>query len=236
MDLNIVYEDGDVIVVNKPAGLVVHPEDENDRQETLAGLLLKRYPALKNVGDPARDSLRPGIVHRLDKETSGLMVVAKNQETFEYLKKQFQNRLVEKKYLVLVIGHLKNKRGVIEKELGRYGIKQRVKIPKTKIDEFKKAITEYGALKEYQDFSLVEAMPRTGRMHQIRVHFAALGHPVAGDKLYGFKKQPVPPGLNRQFLHASYLQFSPKPGKILAFRCDLPQDLKIVLRKLKIKN
>lgn len=226
--LDIIYEDGDVIVLNKPAGLTVHRKNAQDRQKTLADLLLECYPALGNASDP----LRPGIVHRLDKDTSGLMVVAKNQDAFEYLKRQFQNREVEKKYLTLIVGHLKNKRGQISGELGRYGIKQRVKIPKTKVKEFKNAMTEYKVLEEYENFSLVEARPKTGRMHQIRVHFASAGHPVAGDKIYGFKNQPTAEGLNRQFLHAFYLKFSPKPGKVLAFRCDLPKELKEILKKI----
>lgn len=230
--LDIIYEDDDVMAINKPAGLTVHPKDAKDTQKTLVDLLLKHYPPLGDIGD---DGLRPGIVHRLDKDTSGLMVVAKNKRTFEFLKKQFQDREIEKKYLVLAIGHLKERQGVIETELGRYGMKQRVQVKnqKSKVKNFKLAVTEYKVLREYENFSLVEAKPKTGRMHQIRVHFASLGHPIAGDKIYGFKNQPTPQGLNRQFLHAAYLKFSPKEGKILAFRCDLPLDLKKVLKSLK---
>jgi len=241
--LDIIYEDDDVIAVNKPAGLTVHPKDSKDTQETLVSLLLKHYPPLQNIGD---DPLRPGIVHRLDKDTSGIMAIAKNQNAFDYLKKQFQNREIEKKYLALIVGRLKNKVGLIEEELGRYGAKQRTKVRDTKIKEFRGAITGYRVLEEYlpsqslrkqnlggRDFSLVEAMPKTGRTHQIRVHFASTGHPIAGDKIYGFKNQPLPKGLTRQFLHAAYLKFSPKPGKVLAVRCDLPKDLKLVLKQLK---
>ena len=232
--LNIIYEDGDVIVINKPTGLTVHPKTQKDNQETLVNLILKYYPQLKKVGDNA---LRPGIVHRLDKETSGLMVIAKNQKTFNYLKKQFKNRKVEKKYLALVIGQLKSKTGEIKTKLGKYKTKQVIENKRrTKIKEFKEAVSKYRVKKEFLNYSLLEVMPKTGRTHQIRVHLASIGHPIVGDKIYGFKNRPVPKNLKRQFLHAAYLKFSPQSGKILAFKCDLPKDLKEVLNKLKHGN
>lgn len=229
--LNIVYEDEDVVVLNKQAGISVHPS-VNEPNKTLVNALIARYPEIKNVGE---DPLRPGIVHRLDKDTSGLLVVAKNQKTFEFLKKEWKEGRVIKKYLALVWGHPKEK-GEIVSELARslkdFRKRMVVRPEKQKDKEVKgkMAITEYKVIKKFRDFSLVEVYPKTGRMHQIRVHFTSLGHPVAGDKIYG-KSREKPEGLTRQFLHAFYLKFS-LPAGPLAFEADLPDDLEQTLAKL----
>lgn len=231
ISLNIIYEDKDIVVLNKQAGISVHPSI-NEPSKTLVNALIAKYPELIGVGE---DSLRPGIIHRLDKDTSGLLVVAKNQKTFDFLKKEWQEEKVIKKYLALVWGHPKEK-GEIVSELTRslkdFRKRMVVRPEKQKEKEIKgkMAITEYKVVKKFRDFSLVEVYPKTGRMHQIRVHMASLGHPLAGDKIYG-KNKKIPEGLRRQFLHAFYLSFS-LFGKKLAFEADLPPDLEQVLAKL----
>lgn len=228
--LDVIYEDKDIIVVNKQAGISVHPS-VNELDKTLANALIARYPEIKNVGE---DLIRPGIVHRLDKDTSGLLVVAKNQKTFEFLKKEWQERRVIKKYFALVWGHLKSENGKIESELVRSPKEFRKRIvvrPGKKAFVGKLAVTEYKVIKKYKDFSLIEVSPKTGRMHQIRVHMASLGHSVVGDKVYGGKRKLLE-GLNRQFLHAYYLKFSLPEGKSRVFEIDLPNDLRLTLAKL----
>jgi len=231
--LDIVYEDEDVVVLNKQAGTSVHPS-VNEPKGTLVDVLLERYPKLKSVGD---DPIRPGIVHRLDKDTSGLLVVAKNQKAFEFLKKEWQNGRVVKKYLALVWGHPKEK-GEIISELARSpkDFRKRIVVrPEKQKDKKiagKLAVTEYKVVKKYKDFSLVEVCPKTGRMHQIRVHMASIGHPVAGDKLYGRRSPYGRSSIGRHFLHAFYLSFSLPIGKKLALEADLPEDLRAFLTKL----
>jgi len=227
--LDVMYEDNDIIVVNKQAGISVHPSI-NEPKGTIANALIARYPEIKNVGE---DALRPGIVHRLDKDTTGLLVVAKNQTAFEFLKHEWQEGRVTKRYFALVCGHLKQDEGNIESELARSpkDFRKRIVVkPGKKALIGKLAITHYKVIKKYRDFSLVEVSPKTGRMHQIRVHMASLGTPIAGDKVYG-KGKEVPEGLYHQFLHAHYLSFS-LLGKKLAFEADLPADLSSVLTKL----
>ncbi len=230
--LDIVYEDEDVVVLNKQAGISVHPS-ENEPTGTLVDALLMCYPELKGVGE---DPIRPGIVHRLDKDTSGLLVIAKNQKAFEFLKKEWQDGRVVKKYLALVWGHPKEE-GEIISELARSpkDFRRRIVVNpgknKDKKITGKLAITEYKVVKKYDNFSLVEVYPKTGRMHQIRVHMASIGHPVAGDKIYGGKEKN-PEGLGRHFLHAFYLSFALPDGKRLALEADLPEDLCAFLTKL----
>lgn len=230
--LNIIYEDDAVVVLNKPAGISVHPS-VNEPQGTLSDALVTKYPEMKTVGD---DPIRPGIVHRLDKDTSGLLIVAKNQEAFEFLKNEWQEGRVVKKYLALVWGHPKEK-GEIISELARSpkDFRKRIVVrqekQKNKELKGKLAVTEYKVVKKFGDFSLVEVYPKTGRMHQIRVHMASIGCPVVGDKIYGGRKSN-PEGLTRQFLHAFYLGLSLPNGKKMALEADLPDDLKTILTKL----
>lgn len=240
----IIYKDKDLIVVNKPAGISVHG-GETIRGETLVDFLLENFPEIKNVGDlpykTASGSLktdttyRPGIVHRLDKDTSGVMVVARNQKSFEILKKIFKERKAEKKYLALLCGKLNKKSGAIEEPIGRLvknPFKRGVASPKSAIRGARSAFTEYKVKKEYERYSLVEFTPKTGRMHQIRVHAKAIGNPIACDKIYGGGKNCCPEGLNRMFLHAKSLSFSFSEGKRLSFEADLPEDLEITLASL----
>ena len=230
--LDIIYEDKDIIVVNKPAGILTHPL-RSDQNDTLINALLAYYPAIKDVGDDSPGGeLRPGIVHRLDRDTSGLIIAAKNNQSFEYLKKQFAEKKIEKHYFALVIGKVKDKKGIITKAISRS--KKDGKKRSALLDEkSKSAWTQYWVLKYFKDYTLLDVFPKTGRTHQIRVHLASIGHPIAGDEQYKFKRQPLPENLKRQFLHAHALKFKLLDGKIAEFKSPLPKDLKNVLDKLK---
>lgn len=235
MYLKIIYEDDDILTIDKPAGLIVFNEGEGrpDKEEkTLIDLLLKNNIRLKNVGR----SPRYGIVHRLDKDTSGVILVAKNNKTLGFLQGQFQAGKVIKKYLALVAGNLGKKDGKIETLIGRSPKdrrKQKVFLFNEPGSQKKRAaITEYKVLEKFQNYDLIEVVIKTGRKHQIRTHFSHFGHPIAGDKLYGFKKQSVPEGLKRQFLHANYLRIKVPDKKIKEFYSELPEDLKKVLKNL----
>lgn len=233
--LNILYEDNNIIVIDKPAGLTVHPSHplKPDQQNTLANALLAYLPEIKNVGE---NILRPGIIHRLDKDTSGLMIVAKNNQAFHFLKKQFQERRIIKNYIALISGCPKQDHGIIEAPIARSPknpIKQKISFERNA----RKAVTEYKVIKKINaKYCLIEASPKTGRTHQIRVHFAYLGHPIAGDTKYG---GPKIPNLNRQFLHAAYLKFqlpsdskSEPNGKDLEIKSELPSELRNILQTL----
>ncbi|MEK6872111.1 MAG: RluA family pseudouridine synthase, partial [Nanoarchaeota archaeon] len=186
ISLEIIYEDKDILVINKQAGLLVHPT-ANQRHHTLANALVARYPKIINVGE---SPLRPGIVHRLDKNTSGLMVIAKNQKAFLFLKNQFLGRTISKTYLALVEGIPAEKEGIIRFQI-RPSRTNRLKKVALKVlnisgkKSIRTAETRYLVKEKIsKSFSLVEAMPKTGRTHQIRVHLSAIGHPVVGDSLY----------------------------------------------------
>lgn len=224
--IKIIYQDKNIIVINKPAGIPVHPVKASEKN-TLVNFLIYKFPEIKNIHDDSRDAyLRPGIVHRLDKDTSGVMVVARNQEAFEELKKLFRDHIVEKKYLALVYGKLEKKSGIISKPIARASTyrKQVIAGRKTKT-KIREAVTKYKVIKEYGNYSLVEAAPKTGRMHQIRVHLFFIRHPIVGDKIYKLKKRAILPEIARQLLHAKSLKFK-LLGKQYDFRADLPQDFK----------
>jgi 23S rRNA pseudouridine1911/1915/1917 synthase len=217
--LKIVYEDSDLVVIDKPAGLVVHPTSGHIRG-TLVNALLYHFKNLPDSG-----GLRPGIVHRLDKDTSGLMVVAKNEVSFEKLKEAFANHQIQKSYYALVSGHLDPKEGTIRAKIDRHP-KNPMKFAVSA--EGKEAETYYKVVTEFKDFSLLTLQPKTGRTHQLRVHLEAIRHPIAGDKLYGGKMI-----LGRQFLHAYRLRLvSPSTKKELEFSSPLPADLQAALEKL----
>lgn len=223
--LEVVYEDKDIAVINKPAGLLVHPTLGQPRH-TLANALVARYSEIIKVGE---SPLRPGIVHRLDKDTSGLIVAAKNQEAFLYMKELFLKRAVTKKYMALVEGVPKAKEGVIEYDIRPSKAFRLKKVAVQRAEPQKKsrraAKTEYKIRKVIADkFALVEVSPLTGRTHQIRVHLAAIGHPVVGDRLYGSRTK-----IKRQFLHAYYLKFIAPNGTPLALEIGLPKDLEKIL-------
>lgn len=232
INFEIIFQDNNIIVINKPAGLKVHPNSFAETN-TLVNGLLSKFPEIKNVSDSSIGSeFRPGIVHRLDQDTSGTMVVARNQKSFESLKKLFQTKKIVKKYLALVIGKLKNKQDVIEKSIAKSSsYKKQVIAGKKTRTKILEAITQYNVKQEFSNFSLVEAWPKTGRTHQIRIHFFSLGNPVAGDKKYRLKKNIgliLPP---RQLLHAQTLDFE-LFGRKYSLEAKLPQDFSQFLTKL----
>ncbi len=219
--LNIIYEDDDLLVVDKPAGLAVHPAPGHPGH-TLVNAVLSYLPGLAENGD----SLRPGIVHRLDKDTSGLLLVAKNRVAQANLSEQFKSRSVAKSYLVLVRGKLTPESGFIEAAIGRDPRnRQRMAV----VSRGREARTEYHVVRYVGDCSLLEIKPETGRTHQIRVHLAAIGFPVMGDTTYGVKS----PYLSRQFLHAGKLGFRlPSTGRYVEFESLLPPDLAQALKDI----
>jgi len=222
--LDVVYEDEDLIVVNKPAGLVVHPS-HGHRKGTLVNAILAHCPDLAGING----TLRPGIVHRLDKDTSGLIIVAKNDAAQQSLQRQFKGREVRKTYLALVEGRLGPERGLIEAPVGR-DPRHRKRMAVVARGG-REARTEYRVLEVLDDHTLVEVHPLTGRTHQVRVHFASLGHPLVGDPVYGFRRQRL--GLARQFLHAWKLSFRlPSSGQPIELTAELPRDLRRVLEEL----
>ncbi|MCX6720294.1 MAG: RluA family pseudouridine synthase [Candidatus Staskawiczbacteria bacterium] len=242
MDIKIIYEDKDLLVVEKPAGIVVFPEGPTLKsgEKTLIDYLIEQYPELKNVGEAPRY----GVVHRLDKDTSGVLLVAKSAEGLIFLQKQFKNREVEKKYVCLVEGTIKEDKGKIKTLMARSpkdGRKQKVYLEAEPHPlSAREAITEYKVIDDFKDYTLLEVQIKTGRRHQIRCHFSYLQHPIAGDKLYGFKNSKNPRGSERQFLHAQKLKIQlpfdaaqGRPtGKTEEFISDLPEDLKTVLKNL----
>lgn len=222
LPLTVLYEDADVVVIDKPAGIVVHPAPGHS-EHTLVNALLARYPNL-NCGD----AFRPGIVHRLDKDTSGIMVVALNAEAREWLISQFKSGMVHKVYLALVVGRVELE-GSIEGAIGRHPIhRKRMALTSTG----KPACTNFTPLESLGAFTLVEARPVTGRTHQLRVHFASIGHPIAGDRTYGGRaaSHSLEPVLQRQFLHATSLSLRlPHSEAERRFTSPLPPDLQEAL-------
>lgn len=230
MPLKILHESATLLVVDKPAGITVWSEGM-EQQESLVDLLLGQFPELELLGE----KLRYGIIHRLDKDTSGVLLVAKTKEAFQYFQEQFQKRTIAKQYTCLVKGTLKEKNGTIHTLLGRSPAdrrRQKAFLLAEPGSGRREAITEWIVMENFKDFTLLQITPKTGRKHQIRAHMASISHPVAGDKLYGFKNQVVPEGLERQFLHASSLKVQMPDGKEEEFTSPLPEDLKKVLEQL----
>jgi 23S rRNA pseudouridine1911/1915/1917 synthase len=223
----VLFEDPSMIVLDKPAGVVVHPAPGNE-QGTLVNGLLARYPEL---ADDASDQ-RPGIVHRLDQDTSGVMVVGRTPAATAALQRQMQRRTTEKRYLVLVRGNIGEEEGLIDAPIGRDARhRQRMAVRAGG----RSAQTRFQVLERFGDYTLVDALLLTGRTHQLRVHFASIGHPVAGDRTYGPGRGPG--GLSRQFLHARLLRLrSPFDDVEHTFTADLPPDLSIVLDTLRRRH
>jgi len=221
--LSIIYQDNDLLVVDKPAGLTIYPAPGHP-SHTLVNAILSYLPDLLEGGN----SLRPGIVHRLDKDTSGLMVVAKNSPAQENLISQFKARSVVKTYLVLVKGHLMPEDGVIEAPVGR-DHRHRERMAVVAEGKGRQARTQYHVTRYVGNCTLLEVRPETGRTHQIRVHLSAIGYPVVGDPVYGVKS----PYLSRQFMHASRLGFKlPSSGEYVEFTSELPPDLQQALKDI----
>ncbi|MFH0969811.1 MAG: RluA family pseudouridine synthase [Patescibacteria group bacterium] len=230
--LNIIYSDDNIIVINKPAGIQVHP-DSNERKNTLVNALISKFPEIKAVHDESLGAyLRPGIVHRLDKDTSGVIVIARNQKAFDELKEMFQERKINKKYIALVYGQLKDRKGIITKAIARSGNykKQSIAGAKTKT-KVRGAVTEYKQLQRFDNYSLLEARPLTGRMHQIRIHLFSIGHPIIGDKLYKLKSIKATDLAKRQLLHAEKIDFT-LFGQKFSFSAPLPEDFNVFLKNI----
>ncbi len=271
MKISILYENKDVVIINKPAGLVVH-FDGKTKEKTLVDWILKKYPRIKNVGEPiilddgspekilpdgkskifraldkksnasgktlaGKKILRPGIVHRIDRDTSGVLIIAKNKESFEFLKKQFKDRKVRKVYQAFVYGDVKDERGMINRPIGRSSTDFRKWTAQRGIrGEAREAVTYFKVLNKINDITFVEAIPKTGRTHQIRVHFSAINHPIVQDKLYATnfylnKKQQL--GFKRMALHARELEINLLSKKILTIIAPYPKDFEEAISKLK---
>lgn len=225
--LDIRYEDDDILLINKPAGMVVHPA-AGHTQGTLVNAVLAHCPNLPGVGGEKR----PGIVHRLDKETSGLMLVAKNDKALRFLQTQFKKRTIQKVYLALVEGHVQPPEAIIDAPIGRDPRqRKRMSVITSGSAHSRPSQTHYQTSGYYGDFTLLTCKPLTGRTHQIRVHLAYLNYPIVGDTVYGRRKQRVP--LNRHFLHAAELTFKrPSDHQLLTFKAELPPELQTILEKL----
>src|SRR5438105_1240073 len=226
--LSVVYEDPDIVVVDKPAGMVVHP-GHGVTSGTLANALLARFPEMQAF----QDSTRPGIVHRLDKDTSGLMVAAKHAAAQQDLQAQFAARTIGKTYWALVQGRPRPRRGIIEASIGRSPTQPTQMAIAGKAE--RAARTSFNTVEDFPGFTLLEAHPITGRTHQIRLHFAALGHPVVGDRTYGARADSL--GLARHFLHAKELTLQlPSTDARRRFVSELPAELAAALDRLRAEK
>ncbi len=236
MEPSVLYEDKEVLVIDKPAGLVVH-SDGKTKEPTLADWILKKYPEIKNVGEswessPGVKILRPGIVHRLDRDTSGVMLIAKTSESFENLKKQFQNHEVEKTYHAFVSGSVKDDSGVINRPIGRSKKDFRQwSAQRGARGEMREAETHFKVLKRGKDVTHLEIYPKTGRTHQIRVHFKAINHPLVGDDLYSNKKENSL-GFDRTALHSNQISWKDLSGNTHSISAPYPEDFKVALDTL----
>ena len=226
--LDIVFEDGDVIVVNKPKGLVVHPAPGHPDGTLVNALLYHCGESLSGIGG----ELRPGIVHRIDRDTSGLIIAAKNDFSHQRLAAQLQDHTLARIYHCIVIGNLREDSGTIDAPIGRHHTDRK---KMAVVADGRSAVTHWRVLERYQGFTYVECRLETGRTHQIRVHMAHTGHPILGDTVYGNKK--AVPGLQGQCLHAVGLQFvHPRTEELVELHCGLSEEFEEQLRKIRAKN
>ena len=238
--ITVLYEDSDVIVINKPAGLVVH-SDGKRKESTLTDWIDKNYPESKGVGEPLTLSNsdvieRSGIVHRIDRETSGVMLIAKNQPAFLYFKKQFQDRLVSKIYHTFVYGEMKDDDGVIDRPIGRSRKDFRQwSAQRGARGAMREAVTHYRVLARSGGFSFVEVIPKTGRTHQIRVHFKAVNHPIVSDSLYAPKKEKAL-GFERLALHSYSIEFNSMKGKKIKATAPYPEDFEKAIKIINVRE
>lgn len=225
--LNIVYEDNDVIVINKPQGMCVHPAPGNENGTMVNGLMYHCGDSLSAINGV----IRPGIVHRIDKDTSGLIICAKNNESHLKLSDQLKERKAMRKYIALVNGNIKEDTGIINKPIGR-NPSDRKKM--AVVIGGREAITHFRVLERFGQYTLVECVLETGRTHQIRVHMASIGHSIVGDPLYGLKKEKF--SLKGQLLHAKTIGFiHPKTGQMMEFTSEIPEYFGNILEKLRKK-
>lgn len=226
--LDIVYEDNDVIVINKPQGMVVHPAAGNEDNTLVNALLYHCGNSLSAINGV----IRPGIVHRIDKETSGLLVAAKNNDAHIKLSAQLKERKALRKYIALVNGNIKEDSGCINKPIGRSSADRK---KMAVVANGREAITHYKVLERFGNYTLIECVLETGRTHQIRVHMTSIGHSIVGDKTYGIKKEKF--SLNGQLLHAQTIGFvHPSTGEMMEFSSELPEYFNDILSRLRNKN
>lgn len=228
--LNIVYEDNDIIVINKPSGMVVHPANGNESGTLVNALLYHCKDSLSGINGV----IRPGIVHRIDKDTSGLLVVAKNDESHVFLSSLLKDHGIKRVYHAIVTGHFKENSGTVNAPIARHPVDRK---KMAVVSGGKEAITHYEVIAEYPSFTYAKMVLETGRTHQIRVHMSYIGHPIIGDSIYGggktnFEKSSASL-LDGQILHAKVLSFPhPKTKEIMTFECELPDNFKKLLEKL----
>lgn|SRR3989338_1397740 len=216
MKIKILYEDFSILAIDKPSGILVHP-DKRSKEKTIRDIFLKKYPKLE-------------IVHRLDKDTSGVMLLAKNKKAHEFLKEQFQNRTVKKIYNTIVSGRFKNDRGIINKPIGRSPKDFRRWLSgRGARGELREAETSYKVLKRLKNFTFLEVRPKTGRTHQIRVHMKFINHPVVCDSLYN-PQGVCPKDLKRLALHAASIEFKDMKGQIVKIESKLPLEFQKMLK------
>ncbi|MEO5634966.1 MAG: RluA family pseudouridine synthase [Candidatus Paceibacterota bacterium] len=239
--IKILYEDKDMLVIDKPSGISVHGDGRKDpsislrARKTIADWMVKNYPKSKSVGESLGKGeamiKKPGIVHRLDRDTSGVLILAKNKNAYEFLKNQFVNREIKKVYTAIVLGHVKQERGIINKPIGRSPKDFRRRLAgRGARGEMREAITNYKVLKRFTDkkgnkFTLLEISPKTGRTHQIRVHMQFLNHPVVCDVLYN-SKGICPKDINRLALHAKSIEFKNLKKETIKVESILPKEFK----------
>lgn len=227
MDLEIVYEDEDVILINKPKGMVVHPAPGHTEDTLVNGLLYHCKDHLSGINGVAR----PGIVHRIDRDTTGILIVCKNDKSHQHIAAQLKEHSINRRYRALVHGNLKEDKGTVEGPIGRHPIDRK----KMAINEKngKPAITHYQVLERFGSYTLIECVLETGRTHQIRVHMSSIGHPLVGDEVYGPAKCSFP-SLQGQCLHAMVLGFvHPRTGEYMEFSAELPAYFQELLKKLR---
>ena len=236
--IEILYEDDDILAINKPAGLIVH-SDGKTKEATVTDWILEKFPESKNVGEPTvltsgEEINRPGIVHRLDRETSGVLLLAKTIEGFTHLKNQFQNRLTKKIYNAFVYGIVKNEEGTIDRPINRSKKDFRLwSAQRGGRGEAREAVTHYKVLKRNEEnlATYLELRPETGRTHQIRVHLKAINHPVVADSLYAPKREPIL-GFKRLALHARSISFLNMKDEEVIVTAPLPADFEFALSRL----
>lgn len=254
MNIPILFENDDILIINKPEGLVVHPDGKNN-EPSVVDWILEHYPSIIGVGenmilhhkDTEIEINRPGIVHRIDRDTSGILVIAKTQDSFEFLKQQFKDRSIHKTYTALVYEHVKSDEGIINEPIGRDSKDFRKKIAgKTARGMLRDAETHYRVIERYSDttskkdkqgnypkYTLLECMPVTGRTHQIRVHLKWLNHPIVADSLYKGKRKELL-GMERTALHAARIEFISHGGIQVKVEAPLPDDMQQALNSLSI--
>lgn len=224
IQLNIIYQDEDIAIIDKPQGMVVHPASGN-YGDTLVNALLYKFKQLSSIGG----EMRPGIVHRLDKDTSGLLIIAKNNFSHAILSESLKKRDMKREYIALVKGVIKNNTGVIDEPIGR-NPKHRKKMAVVN-ENSKSAITYYEVLERFEKYTLIRAKLETGRTHQIRVHFSYINHPIVGDPIYSNKDEF---NLKAQLLHSICVGFiHPRSGKYMEFNTEIPKNFEDVIKKLK---